>query len=97
MRTGNRRKKYLSPLFTRVLESNSHKIWITVTGLEFHTVTENGELEWRTFEETEEILARIPAHDILLTSQKLTSPSLETFLIWMDQFIQPNTKTKRKH
>jgi serine/threonine protein kinase len=58
------KKKALVPLFTRVLESSCHKIWLTVTGLEFRTVADDGELAWKTFEDKEEILARIPASDI---------------------------------
>jgi hypothetical protein len=54
------KKNVLLPLFTSVLESNSHKIWLTVTGLEFYTATNNGELAWKTFEDNVTDLGWLP-------------------------------------
>jgi len=58
--------KIVEPLFTKEIESGVLKLWPTVTGLKFHTV-ENRDVQWTSFEDTEEIIEfmsadKIPSH-----------------------------------
>ena len=57
------KKNILEPLYTKELASNLHKLWPTITGLEVHT-NNNGDLQWRYFEDKEEALVLIPVGDI---------------------------------
>jgi len=57
------KKKVLIPMYSSALESFADKLCRTVTGLEFYTVKPD-EVQWRVFEDTEEIVRQIPATEI---------------------------------
>lgn len=57
------KQKCLIPMYSSAIEARSYALWPTVTGLEFHT-TEHGVVQWRMFEDEEEIVRRIPVTEI---------------------------------
>jgi hypothetical protein len=57
------KKKVLIQLFSQELASGSHQMFPTVTALEFHT-TDDGQLQWRVFEDTNEVIALVSADEI---------------------------------
>jgi hypothetical protein len=52
----------LVPICRNILET-CPKIWLTVTGIELYT-TEDNTLQWRVFEDKDEVLTRIPTADL---------------------------------
>jgi len=57
------KKTILLPLVGKILASGDHRIWLTVTGLEFHT-SSSGDIEWRSFEDVDATVPRIPASEV---------------------------------
>jgi serine/threonine protein kinase len=64
------KKKMVLPLVYKILASGEHRIWLTVTGFEFHT-TGNGDIEWRSFEDVEETVPRILASEVPAEVKKI--------------------------
>jgi len=57
------KKKVLIPMYSSAVELFADKLCRTVTGLEFYTAKPD-EVQWRVFEDTEEIVRQIPATEI---------------------------------
>lgn len=78
------KEKILIPMYSKKLDTSTHELWPTVTGLEFCTL-EDGNIEWRIFEDTREVVTRIPIADVsyritnigsseLMNLKRLTGP-----------------------
>ena len=50
-------------MYSRELNTCSHELWPTVIGLELHTL-KNGDIQWDIFEDTREVVWRIPITDV---------------------------------
>ena len=87
------KKEIVLPLAYKILASGEHRIWLTVTGLEFHT-TNNGDIEWRSYEDVGQSVPRIPASEVPAGVKKIDVSELTNVALRAWWSIPPNTTIK---
>jgi serine/threonine protein kinase len=72
----SRKEEILVPIYTAQIHASQEQLYSTVTGFELKTVDSDGTLKWSLFEDTDEIIRRVPINDIPATIPRVPFSAL---------------------